>query len=85
LFPLIESLGINGIWFGIMVIKMTEIALITPPLGLNVYVVKGLAPEEIRLEDIFMGILPFLLMDLLTLALIFIFPHIALWLPGTMG
>jgi len=85
LFPLTESLGIDGIWFGIMVIKMTEVALITPPLGLNVYVVKGLAPADTRLEDIFMGILPFLLMDLLTLALIFIFPQIALWLPGTMG
>lgn len=85
LFPLIESLGINGVWFGIMVIKMTEIALITPPLGLNVYVVKGLAPEGTLLEDIFMGIFPFLLMDVLTLALIFIFPQIALWLPGTMG
>jgi len=85
LFPLIESLGINGIWFGIMVIKMTEIALITPPLGLNVYVVKGLAPEETRLEDIFMGILPFLIMDLVTLAIIFMFPQTALWLPGTMG
>lgn len=85
LFPLIESLGLNGIWFGIMVIKMTEIALITPPLGLNVYVVKGLAPEGTRLEDIFMGIMPFLCMDILTLALIFIFPQIALWLPGTMS
>jgi tripartite ATP-independent transporter DctM subunit len=85
LFPLIESLEINGVWFGIMVIKMTEIALITPPLGLNVYVVKGLAPKGIVLEDIFMGIFPFLLMDVLTLALIFIFPQIALWLPGTMG
>jgi len=85
LFPLTESLGIDGIWFGIMVIKMTEVALITPPLGLNVYVVKGLAPADTRLEDIFVGILPFLLMDLLTLALIFIFPQIVLWLPGTMG
>jgi C4-dicarboxylate transporter DctM subunit len=85
LFPLIESLGINGIWFGILVIKMTEVALITPPLGLNVYVVKGLAPEDIRLEDIFAGIMPFLLMDIVTLALIFVFPQIVLWLPNTMG
>ena len=84
-FPMIEALGINGIWFGIMVIKMTEIALITPPLGLNVYVVKGLAPPEFHLEDIFMGIFPFLLMDILTLGLIFLFPVIVTWLPGTMG
>jgi len=85
LFPLIESLGINGIWFGILVIKMTEIALITPPLGLNVYVVKGLAPEDTRLEDIFAGVMPFLLMDIVVLALIIVFPQIVLWLPTTMG
>jgi tripartite ATP-independent transporter DctM subunit len=85
LFPLTESLGINGIWFGILVIKMTEIALITPPLGLNVYVVKGLAPEGTRLEDIFAGIMPFLLMDIVTLALMIVFPQIVLWIPNTMG
>lgn len=84
-FPMIEALGVNGIWFGIMVIKMTEVALITPPLGLNVYVVKGLAPEETRLEDIFMGIFPFLLMDILTLAIIYLFPALVTWLPDTMG
>jgi C4-dicarboxylate transporter, DctM subunit len=55
-------------------IKMTERELILPPLGLNAYVVKGLAPADIRLEDIFIGILPFLLMDLLTLALSLSFP-----------
>lgn len=84
-FPMIEALGIDGIWFGILVIKMTEVALITPPLGLNVYVVKGLAPDDTRLEDIFMGIFPFLLMDILTLAIIFLFPALVTWLPDTMG
>ena len=84
-FPLIHSLGVNGIWFGIMVIGMTEIALITPPLGLNVYVVKGAAPKGTKLQDIFMGIIPFFCLDLLFLALIFIFPKIALWLPKTMS
>lgn len=83
-FPMIENLGVNGVWFGIMVIKMTEIALITPPLGLNVYVVKGLAPKDASLEDIFMGIFPFLLMDFLTLGIIFLFPMVVTWLPGTM-
>ncbi len=84
-FPLIEFLGINGIWFGIMVIKMQEIALVTPPLGLNVYVVQRLAPKGTRLGDVFLGIMPFLIMDVLTLALIFIFPQIVLWLPATMA
>jgi len=83
-YPMIESLGVNGLWFGIMVILMTEIALITPPLGLNVYVVKGVAPDDIKLEDIFLGIFPFLFMNLFLLALIFIFPSIATWLPSGM-
>lgn len=84
LFPMVEALHIDGLWFGILVIKITEIALVTPPLGLNVYVVKGLAPEETRLEDIFAGIMPFLVMDLLALALFVLFPPIIQWLPGTM-
>jgi len=85
LFPMVEALHIDGLWFGILVIKITEIALVTPPLGLNVYVVKGLAPEETRLGDIFVGIMPFLVMDLLALALFVLFPPIIQWLPGTMG
>jgi len=84
-FPLTKALGIEGIWFGILIIKMTEIALITPPLGLNVYVVKGLAPHGTKLESIFLGIMPFLITDLITLAIIILFPALTLWLPATMG
>ncbi len=84
-FPLTKALGIEGIWFGILIIKMTEIALITPPLGLNVYVVKGLAPHGTKLESVFMGIMPFLITDLITLAIIILFPALTLWLPATMG
>ena len=82
-FPVIVGLGFDPIWFGIIVIKMGEIALITPPVGLNVYVVNRVTPD-IPLQDIFRGILPFLAMDILTLALLVAVPEITTFLPGLM-
>jgi TRAP-type C4-dicarboxylate transport system permease large subunit len=82
-FPVIVGLGYDPIWFGIIVIKMGEIALITPPVGLNVYVVNRVAPD-IPLQDIFRGILPFLTMDIFTLVLLVAVPGISTFLPGLM-
>jgi tripartite ATP-independent transporter DctM subunit len=82
-YPVIIALGYNGIWFGIIVILMCEIALITPPVAFNIYVVKGVAPH-IPLEDIMRGILPFIARDLLIVAVLIAFPQIALWLPSLM-
>lgn len=87
LFPVVVKLGFDGILFGILVVKMIEIGFITPPLGLNVYVVYGAVPENIKnvkLEDIFLGALPFLACDVLVVALLLLFPSIALWLPSMM-
>jgi len=83
-FPAIIGLGFDPIWFGIILVKMCEICLITPPVGLNVYVVRSVAPD-IPLEEIFVGILPFLIMDILTVALLVIFPQIVTFLPATMN
>jgi C4-dicarboxylate transporter DctM subunit len=83
LFPVVKSLGFSGIWFGILVTKLIEVSLITPPLGLNVYVIKGILPE-VEIGTIFKGCIPFLIMDILTLAVLFFFPQITLWLPSTM-
>ena len=83
LFPRIVGLGFDGVWFGILTVKMVEVALVSPPFGLNVYVVQGMAPH-IRLEEIFLGILPFLVVDLVVIALIIAFPSIVLWLPSMM-
>lgn len=82
--PIIIALDYDPIWFGVIVIKMSEIAAITPPMGLNVYSVKGAAGDSVRLEDIFKNILPFLVTDLLTVALFIAFPEIVLWLPSMM-
>ncbi len=82
-FPAVVALGYNPIWFGIILVKMCEICLITPPVGLNVYVVRGVAPD-IPIEEIFRGIIPFLVMDILTVAVLIIFPEIVTFLPETM-
>ena len=81
--PVVTNLGYSPIWYGIIVIKMMEIAAITPPVGLNVYVAKGVAPH-IPLEDIFRGIAWFFVMDLLTIMVLVAFPEIILFLPDLM-
>jgi C4-dicarboxylate transporter, DctM subunit len=82
--PIVEKLGFDMIWFGILVVKMIEIALITPPVGLNVYVLRGALPQ-IPTADIFRGTLPFLAVQFANVALILAFPGLVLWLPQTMG
>jgi len=74
----------NLIWFGIIMIKYLEIGLITPPVGLNVYVIKGVVGDSIPLETIFRGITWFVVMDILTLIILIAFPQITLFLPTTM-
>ena len=83
-FPVIETLGFSPVWFGIIVIKYLEIGLITPPVGLNVYVIKGVVGDKIPLEQIFKGTAWFLAMDVLTLIILIAFPQITLFLPETM-
>lgn len=79
-FPIVSALGIDPVWFGIVVVVVVEIGLITPPVGINVLVVKGLFPE-IPLWSIYRGITPFLIANLVCLLLLFMFPAIATWLP----
>jgi tripartite ATP-independent transporter DctM subunit len=82
-FPLIVGLGFSPVWFGVLLVKMCEVALITPPVGLNVYVMAGVA-RDVPMEEIFLGILPFLAMDITMLALLVAFPSISLFLPSLM-
>lgn len=83
LFPVVTSLGFDPIWFGILAIKMCEIGLITPPIGLNVYVIAGL-DKDTTLTDVFSGASWFILMEVVTVVIIFSFPWIAIYLPNTM-
>jgi C4-dicarboxylate transporter, DctM subunit len=82
-FPVVTALGFSPIWFGIIVVKSIEIGLVTPPVGLNAYVVAGVA-KDVRLEDVFAGLVWFIVMDIVTLVILVAFPQISLWLPHAM-
>jgi tripartite ATP-independent transporter DctM subunit len=86
-FPVVTSLGYDPIWFGIIIVMVTEMGVITPPVGINVYVVYGVAQTVvggIPLESIFKGIIPFLLAVIVGLIIMMIFPQIILFLPNLM-
>jgi C4-dicarboxylate transporter, DctM subunit len=78
--PLIKSMGYDPIWFGIIVILMVETAMITPPVGVNLYIVQGIRRKG-ALQDIMLGAAPFVAALLAMVALIIVFPNLALWLP----
>jgi tripartite ATP-independent transporter DctM subunit len=84
IFPMLVSLGYDPIWFGVVALKLTEIGSITPPVGLNVYAMKGVIPKDmnISLEDIFRGVWPFCLCDVVVLVFLIMFPQLSLWLPN---
>lgn len=82
-FPIIVELGYDPIWFGILVVTVSEIAFITPPVAMNIYAVKAVSPD-IPTEEIIKGVLPFLAMAVVFIVIIIAFPDIATWLPGTM-
>ncbi|MDV6226973.1 TRAP transporter large permease [Nitratireductor aquimarinus] len=82
LIPLVDSSGINAVWFGIIVIKLLEVGLITPPIGLNVYMINGALNNRVTLPEIFRGITWFLAMDIVTLLILILFPALSLWLPS---
>jgi tripartite ATP-independent transporter DctM subunit len=84
-FPLILQIGYDPIWFGIIIVMVTEMGVITPPVGINVYVVYGVArglPGGLRLESIFKGILPFLAAVVIGIVIMMIFPQIIIYLPN---
>jgi C4-dicarboxylate transporter, DctM subunit len=83
-FPVVRTLGFDPIWFGVVIVLITEMGVITPPVGVNVYVVYGVA-KDVPLENIFRGVFPMLLALLLCNLILLIFPQIALFLPNLMN
>ena len=81
LYPVLSSAGIDGIWFAVVAVKAAEMGLITPPVGMNVFVLKGVV-KEVPMTEIFMGIVPFLFMDFITVTLLIMIPEISLFLPN---
>lgn len=82
-FPIIVSAGFDPIWFGIIVVLACEVGMITPPVGLTVFVISGIA-GDVPMHHIFRGIVPFLIADLVVVAIVVAFPQIALWIPSMM-
>ena len=84
----VSAFGMSGehtaIWFGILVVKMSELCLITPPIGLNCFVVAGVRPE-LSVQDVFRGASPFFIADVITIAVLIAFPHVVLFLPMVLG
>jgi C4-dicarboxylate transporter DctM subunit len=83
--PVIESAGIDPIWYATIVIVSVEIGLITPPVGLNLYAAKGVAESDVSLEDIISGITPFFIAELVSLVILFAFPKLSTFLPSFIG
>ncbi len=80
--PLVDALGFNLIWYGVLYTITCQIAYMTPPFGYNLFLMRAMAPPEISIRDIYRSIVPFVLVMIVALALVMIFPGIALWLPN---
>ncbi len=84
LLPIVEGTGMTAIWFGVFLVRAMEVGFLTPPLGINLYVMQGMA-KDISITNIFRGVLPFLASDFVHLLLIILFPAMVLWLPEVLG
>jgi C4-dicarboxylate transporter DctM subunit len=81
-FPIISSMELSGIWFGVLVVRVVEIAMISPPLGVTMYVISGIS--KYPLGTVYKGVIPFLISDIISTAFLISFPMISLWLPSLM-
>lgn len=84
LFPVVVALEIDPIWFGIVLVKLIEISVVTPPVGINLFAVLGAVGREATFKHVAVGVIPFIFFDLIVLALLIAFPELATWLPKQM-
>jgi C4-dicarboxylate transporter, DctM subunit len=82
-FPVIMHLGYDPVWFGVLIVVVVEIGLISPPVGMNLFVLKTLLPN-VPTTTVFRGVMPFMIADCVRFALLVAFPAISLWLPSLM-
>lgn len=80
-YPIVTDLGFDGLWYGIIAVKMIEVGLLTPPFGLNVFMISGVV-KEAKVESVFRGVVPFIVAELAVVLLIIVFPEIVTWLPS---
>jgi tripartite ATP-independent transporter DctM subunit len=84
LFPVVVALDIDPIWFGIVLVKLIEISVVTPPVGINLFAVLGAVGREATFRHVAVGVIPFIFLDLIVLGLLIAFPELATWLPEQM-
>ena len=83
IFPLIKQMGFDPIWFGVIVVMTVELGLIHPPVGMNIFVIKSVI-DDVKISTIFAGVIPFIITDLIRLAILVAFPILVTWLPSHM-
>ena len=88
LVPLLQPLGVDLVWFGVIIVVLVELALITPPVGMNLFILQGVSSASGgtgsgTIKEIYLGVLPFLLALLAILVLVILVPEVALWLPNS--
>ena len=82
--PIIKSFGFDPVWFSILLLLMIQTSLLTPPMAGAIFYFRTIAPPEISLRDMYRGVVPFILLHFVVLALLIAFPQIALWLPSVL-
>jgi tripartite ATP-independent transporter DctM subunit len=85
LLPILKAESISLVWFGVLVVKLLEVGMITPPVGMNVFVIKNVAARYVTVMQIFKGVIPFLIVDLVVVAIVIAFPGLVLYLPSLMN
>ncbi len=83
-FPIVVALGFDPVWFGVLIVMVIQIGLISPPVGMNLFVINTLLPR-VGLGNIFRGVWPFVVVQIITLAILLAFPALSLWLPSFMN
>ena len=85
LIPILKAIGLDPLFFGIMYLINQGVGLLSPPFGMILFVMKGVSPPDVTMEDIYRSAMPYALLVLLTMVIVVFFPQIALWLPGKMA
>ena len=85
LIPIVHALGFDLLWFGVLFVINMTMGYLTPPFGFNLFILKGVAPKSVTMGDLYRSVIPFCILQAIGLALVMLFPEIALWLPGHMG
>ena len=83
--PILMNMGVDPVWLAMLITVNLQSSFLTPPFGWALFYLKGVAPPEVNIKDIYKGVVPFIFLQLLALGLVFMFTSIALWLPKAIG